>query len=66
MSERNGDYEALAAMIREADTLEEAIGLSIGAASACWDNLEGAGVFESERAAAISETLLDLVRGYVR
>jgi hypothetical protein len=52
--------------IKEADTLEEAIFLSIGAASACWENLAGAGVFESVRAKEIGETLLDLVRGYVR
>jgi hypothetical protein len=49
-----------------ADTLEEAVGLAIGAASACWTNLDGAGTFESERAAEISGALLDLVRGYVR
>lgn len=64
MSEQ--EHEGVTSMIREADTLEEAVWLSIGAASACWDNLSGAGVFESERAAAISATLLDLVRGYVR
>lgn len=60
------DHQRIADAIREADTLEEAIGVSIGAASACWDNLSGAGTFESERAVVISETLLDLVRGYVR
>lgn len=60
------DFDDVRKMIRSADTLEEAIGLSIGAASSCWDNLEGAGVFESERAAAITEELVELVRDYVR
>lgn len=60
------EHERIVDAIQSADTLEEAVGLSIGAASACWDNLSGAGVFESERAAVITETLLDLVRGYVR
>jgi hypothetical protein len=54
------------AELAKVDTLEEAIGISVGAASACWSNLEGAGTFESERAASISEALLDLVREYVR
>lgn len=31
---------------------------AIGAGSSCWDNLAGAGVFESERAAAIAEDLI--------
>lgn len=60
------DHSKVVEMIRSADTLEEAIGLSIGAASSCWDNLEGAGVFESERAGVITETLVELVRDYVR
>lgn len=60
------NFEDVRQMIRSADTLEEAVGLSIGAASTCWDNLDGAGVFESERAAAITEELVELVRDYVR
>lgn len=31
---------------------------AIGAGSACWDNLRGAGVFESERAAQVAQTLI--------
>lgn len=54
------------AVLSEADSMEEAIGLAIGAASVCWENPGGAGVFESGRAAAISAGLLELVRGYVR
>ena len=34
---------------------------AIGAASACWDNLEGAGVFISERAADIGDDLIEHV-----
>lgn len=63
---RDADAASIVDTIREADTLEEAIGLAVGGASACWDNLDGAGVFESTRAAAILDTLLELVRGYVR
>ena len=37
--------------------LRERIGLAIGAASACWENLAGAGVFESDRAKAIADDL---------
>ena len=53
-------------MIQGADTIEEAIGLSLGAASVCWENVAGAGVFESSRASLICETLTELVRDYVR
>lgn len=49
-----------------ADSLEEAVGLAIGAASVCWTNPGGAGVFLSGRAAEISEALVELVRDYVR
>lgn len=47
------------------DSLEEAIQQSIGAASLCWDR-PPTGKFDSERAAEISEALLELVRDYVR
>lgn len=60
------DASWAAAMLREADSLEEAIGLAIGAASACWENLGGAGEFQSGDAAAIAEALTELVRDYVR
>lgn len=38
---------------------------ALGAVSACWDNLKGAGVFESTRARAIGEKLLDDLRPYL-
>lgn len=38
--------------------LETAVFQALGAASACWTNLAGAGVFESERAEAIGQALI--------
>ena len=54
------------AELAKCDTLEEAVFTAIGGATACWENLEGAGLFESERAQEIGDALLDLVRDYVR
>jgi hypothetical protein len=39
-------------------SLSEAVGQSLGAASACWENLAGAGVFESTRCGEIYEWLM--------
>lgn len=39
--------------------IEEFVGQAVGAASACWETLEGAGVFDSERAVRITEEILD-------
>lgn len=39
---------------------------ALGAVSACWDNLEGAGTFESTRARAIGEELLDGIRAHFK
>ena len=60
------DHPDVREMINKADSLEEAIGLAVGAASACWIPNTGSAVFDSERAAVITETLLDRVRGYLR
>jgi hypothetical protein len=38
--------------------LREAVQIAVGAASSCWENLRGAGVFDSERALQVSEDLL--------
>jgi hypothetical protein len=46
---------------RNGGDISTAIGIVIGAASACWSNLEGAGVFESERASALVDVLLERV-----
>jgi hypothetical protein len=48
--------------IESGTSLDEAVGVAIGAASVCWESPEGAGVFLSERAAAISEELVAAIR----
>lgn len=42
--------------------LETAVFESLGAASACWDNLEGAGVFQSERCKEVGDQLLERIK----
>lgn len=44
---------------RTESELRVKIAESVGAASSCWENLSGAGVFESERAKKIAEDLTD-------
>jgi hypothetical protein len=43
-------------------TLETAVYQAIGAATTCWENLSGTGVFDSQRADAIGQALLDAIR----
>lgn len=43
------------------ESLDQAVQEAVGGASACWDNLEGAGVFESERALEVSQALIDWI-----
>lgn len=38
--------------------LSEAVQVAVGGASACWENLGGAGVFQSDRALEISDALI--------
>lgn len=45
--------------------MESKIYVAIGAASMCWENVSGAGVFDSNRAALIGEQLLADVRFYL-
>jgi hypothetical protein len=40
---------------------EEAIRIAIGAASVCWEKMEGTGVFQSERALEIAEQLREFL-----
>lgn len=51
-------------VVREGEelTLESAVFQAIGAASACWEDISAAGVFDSERARQIGELLLDKIR----
>lgn len=46
---------------REPEDLSEAVFQALGAASSCWDNLLGAGVFESERARDIGIDLMTYI-----
>lgn len=43
-------------------TLQSAVFQALGAASACWENLAGAGIFESDRAKEIGERLVEFIR----
>ena len=47
---------------REPLTLTSAVYQAIGAASVCWENPAGAGVFDSDRAAEVAEALLSKIR----
>jgi hypothetical protein len=44
--------------VDDATDRRSAVFQALGAASACWENLSGAGVFDSTRAKAIGEALL--------
>lgn len=44
------------------ETLEEAVQLAVGAASVCWSDMAGKGVFESERALEISKQLIQYLK----
>jgi len=46
----------------ELDWLEETVFEAVGAASACWENLSGAGVFQSEKAIEVANGLLAAIR----
>lgn len=41
--------------------LHTSVFVAIGAASTCWENLRGAGVFDSEQAKNIADQLLDRI-----
>lgn len=56
------DNEPFAFDRRESLTLTSAVYQAIGAASVCWENPGGAGVFDSDRAAEIAEALLTEIR----
>lgn len=40
------------------DTLESVIGQAVGAASVCWENMEGTGVFQDDRARQIVDDVV--------
>ena len=43
-------------------SLSEAVGVALGAASSCWDNLGRAGTFQSDRCGNISDQLMKRIR----
>lgn len=43
-------------------SLESAVFQALGAASACWENLSGAGVFQSEEAQEIGNVLVEAIK----
>lgn len=42
-------------------SLESAVFQALGAASVCWESLEGTGIFDSDRAREIGERLLEVI-----
>lgn len=46
----------------DCQSIEEVIFQAIGAGSTCWDNLSGAGIFESEKAKEIGDDALEEIR----
>ena len=46
----------------EADSIEQAVFLALGAASTCWESMEGTGEFQSDRAKAIGQDLVQYIR----
>lgn len=59
------DNDRAFATVREAESVDEAAYLALGAASACWDDLSEAGVFDSERAKLIGEALTERIERHV-
>ena len=49
------------AYLDQATTLREAVFMALGAASTCWDNPEGAGVFHSDRCQEIGDELMERI-----
>lgn len=45
-------------------TLEEVVGVAMGAASSCWESLGGTGRFQAEVAAQIVEDVLWWIEGH--
>jgi len=55
LAEWEGLYREL---FDDSKDLEEVVFVALGAASACWTNLRGAGTFESSRAGLLGKMLL--------
>ena len=48
-----------------ATTLQEAVFQALGAASVCWDDMSGTGVFQSDRAKQIGDELMVFIMHHV-
>lgn len=48
------------------DVLATTVGQALGYASACWENLSGAGVFKSDECREALDSLVDWLRGEIR
>lgn len=48
--------------LEDATTLEECVFQALGAASVCWENPRGAGVFDSSRAHEVGDELVERIR----
>lgn len=56
--DNRSDGEPFVLFATPPDSLEEAVQIAVGAASACWENLSGAGVFQDGRALEIADQLI--------
>lgn len=45
----------------EAETIEDAVGQAMGAASTCWEHVDRAGVFDPVRAMEIADALIEFI-----
>ena len=48
--------------LAKAKTIEEVVGLAVGAGSACWEHMEGTGVFQSEAASQVVDAASARIR----
>ena len=66
-AESGGEVQSLRPLgLKNAEMLGEAIRIAVGAASTCWTNMMGAGVFKSEEALDISVQLEHYVNDRIR
>ena len=49
------------ALTKDWDTLHAAVYQAVGAASSCWESLEGAGVFDDQRAVLVARSLVEWI-----
>lgn len=53
--------------VNNPNTLEEVVGQAVGAASVCWESMEGTGIFQEDRARQIVDDVVGWVnKNYIR